>query len=323
MAEYRFHVTSTKNEHLSRFDAVLGDFARKLISMSLTQSQTNEIIQMSQNLLHENKNICVKLLELDSRNPIKLLEDSYKYACNQIKEFNTTYKREKKIKNSPYYVEPEEKAIGFKWCLVKDTKTGKTSRKYVQSTFQYVPIIKQLESLFADPEFFQLYTQYNSVKKHECAPGIYRDFCCGSNYQQKSFFRLNPMAVQIQLFTDDYETCDALKSRAGVHKKCGFYFHIRNLPTKFLSKLKHIYLVAICNSDDLKNENVSLDNILEVIMSDIRTLENVGITVNGVNFKGTVINVSFDNLGGNQCFGFSRSFSANHYCRVCECRKED
>lgn len=207
--------------------------------------------------------------------------------------------------------------------LVTDKESGISSRKYVQSTFQYVSINKQLESLFADAEFCQLYTEYNTIKKHACVEGTYRDFCCGSNYQRNDFFSSNPMAIQIQIFTDDFEPCDALKSRVGVHKMCAFYIQIRNLPKKLLSKLNNIFLIVLCKTDDLKNEFTSLNNILEVIVSEVKLLENIGITVNERNIKGTIVNASFDNLGGNSCFGFVESFRANYFCRVCLCHRDD
>lgn len=323
MAEYCFRVTSSKDKHLSDFGEILDNFAKKLTAMNLTPTQNDEFIRMSLQLLNANKDLCEKLLDAKPRNASKVLNDSYQYACSKMKEFDTAYKRKNKMKQSAFYVEPEEKAIGYKMSLVTDTVSGKSCRKYVQSTFQYISIFKQLQSIFADAEFCQLYTEYNTTKKHTCIDGTYRDFCCGSNYQRKDFFSSNSMPIQIQLFTDDFEPCDALKSRVGVHKMCAFYFHIRNLPTKLLSKLNNIFLVALCKTDDLKNEFTSLNNILEVIVNDIKFLENVGISVNGKNIKATLVNVSFDNLGGNSCFGFSESFRANFFCRICKCHRDD
>lgn len=204
-----------------------------------------------------------------------------------------------------------------------DAETGNSYRKYVQSTFYYVSIEKQLESLFSNEEFRRAYVNYNEQKSHECTDGVYRDFCCGSNYRQKKFFSENPMAVQLQLFTDDFEPCDALKSRASVHKTCAFYFQIRNLPVNLLSKLNHIYLVALCNTNDLKTEYTSMKNILEVILNEVKTLETVGISANGISVKGTLVNVSFDNLGGNVCFGYSEGFRANYFCRICESHRDE
>lgn len=38
---------------------------------------------------------------------------------------------------------------------------------------------------------------------------------------------------------------------------------------------------------------------------------------------GTVVNVTFDNLGGNESLGYSGSFSANYFCRICEKSKQE
>lgn len=278
---------------------------------------------MTGELLNLNKKICLEVVEKRSIDAAKILDDSCGYACTKLKEFNTAHKRKKKMKQSVAYVEPEEKAIGIKCRLHTDKKTGKSSRKTVQSTFHYISIIKQLKSIFANAAFHQLYTNHNSTKNHECIDGTYRDFCCGKNYQEKDFFSSNPHAVQIQLFTDDFEPCDALKSRAGVHKICAFYFQIRNLPTRLLSRLDNIHIVALCNTEYLKNEYVDLNNILENIVKEIKTLETDGIEMTGENIKGTLVNVSFGNLGGNSCFGFSEGFNANYYCRICTCQKNE
>lgn len=323
MAEYGFRVKSTKSDCLSAFDQFLAKFVNKIVAFDLTLSQTDDICRMTGELLILNKQICLELITKTSNDAAKVLDDSCSYACSILKDNDTAYKRTKKMKKLASYVEPEEKAIGLAWSVLKDKTTGKTTRKMVQSTFHYVSIIQQLKSIFADAAFCQQFFEYNSTKRHLCSAGIYEDFCCGEKYCGQEFFLSNPEAVQIQLFTDDFEPCDALKSRAGVHKQCAFYFQIRNMPKMLLSRLDNIHLVALCNSEYLKNDFVNLDNILVHIVNEIKILESVGIVVNGKEIKGTLVNVSFDNLGGNSCFGFSEGFNANYYCRICECHKED
>lgn len=321
--EYGFRVRSIKSDCFSSFDQFFEKFTKKIIAMDLSSSQTDDLCQMASELLNLNKQICMELISKTSNDVEKVLADSCEYACTILKDVDTAYKRSKKIKKSVSYVEPEEKAIGITWSVVKDNASGKISRKMVQSTFHYVPIIQQLKSIFTDDAFCQRYFNYNSTKNHACTAGTYEDYCCGETCREKDFFSSNPEAIMIQLFTDDFEPCDALKSRAGVHKQCAFYFQIRNMPKMLLSRLDNIHLVALCDSRNLKNDYVNLDNILEQIVKEIKILETVGIEVNGKQIKGALVNVSFDNLGGNACFGFSEGFNANYYCRMCDCHKND
>lgn len=158
---------------------------------------------------------------------------------------------------------------------------------------------------------------------HECKKGFYRDYCCGENYQQNQFFKDNPNALVFQLYTDDFEVCEAIKPKQGLHKKCAFYMMIRNMPRKLQSKLSNIFLIALADSIDLKSESASIENILDVILEDFKIMETVGVNVNGNIIKGCLFTMSFDNLGANVCYGLVQSFNANYFCRFCECHHNE
>lgn len=163
----------------------------------------------------------------------------------------------------------------------------------------------------------------NCIKErgYECKEGFYRDYCCGKIYQQNQFFKDNPDALSFQLYTDDFEVCEAIKPKQGLHKKCAFYMIIRNMPKKLQSKLSNIFLIALADSIDLKSESASIDNILEVIIEDFKFMETVNI--NGNIIKGCLFTMSFDNLGANVCYGLVQSFRANYFCRFCECHQSE
>lgn len=123
-----------------------------------------------------------------------------------------------------------------------------------------------------------------------------------------------------QLAIDEFEPCSPLKTKTGLHKTCAIYMQVVNLPQRLLSKLENIYLVALCLSENLKQQFVSLDNILELIVAEIGFLEETGLKVGDDFIKGTLVHNAFDNLGGNELFG---SFNAHHYYRICDLSKED
>lgn len=165
---------------------------------------------------------------------------------------------------------------------------------------------------------------FNQTKEHRCRRGVYFDFCCGRVFKSIDFFKQNPFAIQIRLFTDDFETCDPLKSHVGVHKITAFYFQINNMPPNILSKTENIYLVALSDTHDAKNELADVDNVIETIVADIKMLESKGIVTQSNHIlKGALTCGQFDNLGGNNLYGFSGGFNANFYCRLCSSKRDD
>lgn len=184
--------------------------------------------------------------------------------------------------------------------------------------------METLRSLFKNDDFIKIYLEHNTSKDHTCEKGKFRDFCCTETYQLNELFRNNPTALQIQLASDDFEICDPLQPKSNRHKICAIYFTIRNLPRKYLSKLNNIYLICLCNTDDIKTKRTDYNNIWRQVFQDIKYLETVGININDqLNIKGTITTVSFDNLGANTSLGFTGGFRATYYCRKCECSREE
>lgn len=93
------------------------------------------------------------------------------------------------------------------------------------------------------------------------------------------------------------------------------------MPQKSLFKLDNMYLVALFNTAHLKDDFADFDNVLNVIVKDIRLLETKGIDINGKNIKESLALFSFDNLGGNDLYGFVKSFNTDYFCRHCTCKK--
>lgn len=75
-------------------------------------------------------------------------------------------------------------------------------------------------------------------------------------------------------------------SKSNIHKVTAVYMVIKNLPSKYLSRLQNIYLIVLCNADDSKTKTTDLNNILELIVSEVKYGEETGITLNdGHNYK--------------------------------------
>lgn len=151
-----------------------------------------------------------------------------------------------------------------------------------------------MKSVLNNPHNLKLFIN----NTHVCTPGLYERFCCGSIFSQSQFFKENPNAIQLVLAIDEFEPCAALKSKAGIYKITGIYMKILNFPLEYQSRLENIYLVALCCSKDLKQSNANLDNILEIIVSEVKILQKNGIELsNGNVLKGTLSGFCFDNAG--------------------------
>lgn len=170
--------------------------------------------------------------------------------------------------------------------------------------------MKTLKSLFANKDFCEAYLKYNLHEKHKCVAGTYEDFCCGSVSESIDIFE-DPFSLQIQIGTDDFEVCCAVKSKATKHKVNAAYFQIKNMPMEYRSKLNNIYLVALCSTVNFKTDKYDYNHIAELICQEISELETDGLEIKTemlkdayINFeqerlKGTLVNISVDNLGAN------------------------
>lgn len=290
----------------------------KIVKMNITTAQKDQILKMNCEMLTEIHNFQKGIIAKYPKDASEICEEIYANSKANLSSIGSQYKRNQIMKKSQKYVEPVELSSGFKFSLVTDNISGRSVRSTVQCTFQFVSLLKTLTALFSDDNFEKLYFDFNRSSDHNCADGSFERFCCGDVYKRNSFFQSNPLAIQLKLFIDDFEPCAALKSRVGKHKTTGIYIQISNMPQKYLSKVDNIYLLALCDASDTKNEYANTNNVIETIVSEINDLQKNGInTISGVNLKGTLIYTMFDNLGGNALFGLSGSFSSTHFCRFC------
>lgn len=315
--------SSTATKELKEF---ISSIHTSISTMNLTQRDTDCIYDLLNNFTNKTKEFYVSSLESNSTDSISdILDQSSEFIKSELNLQSSVYRRTKKIIQNKCFVNPKELAISLRWEQVKAVRFGKKVfvPRLIQSTFQFVSIVETLVALFKDKDFRDAYFRSNAENNHVCRTGIYSDFCCGSTFKQK-FFEENKNCIKLQIYADEFDPCSALQSKAGIHKTLGVYFSIRNIPLKFQSKLKNIYLVCLCNGDDLKTKSTDCNNIWRPIVRDIAYLEEVGITVgDNQNIKGTLTNLSFDNLEANTALGFAGSFSASYYCRFCMLSKTE
>lgn len=79
----------------------------------------------------------------------------------------------------------------------------------------------------------------------------------------------------------------------------------------------NIHLVSLFHSQDA--EKYGIDSILKPFVDDMKVLETEGIKVPFCEMpvRGTLAQITGDNLGIHSILGFMESFSANYFCHLC------
>lgn len=330
---YQSQNNSNVGKSTTRFRNFLHRFTNTVASMSIKEEDLNTIFRLSIEMAKETKELNDTWFKSDNQRkltPIQVTDISCAMATDHLSKYDSLYKRSKITFSSSNFVNTNEKVVGVRWEKKKCVINGKIIRipRLIQSTLQYVSIIDTLRSLFDDEHFRNIYFEYNNAMNNNrmvTDPNnpdyIYSNFNSGSAFKNNPLFNEKPMSIQIQIGCDDFEICSELQSKANLYKICGLYFTIQNLPEKYLSKSSNIYLVCLCNSDDLKSKHTDFNNIWQLLVNELKNLETVGIEVPyyGI-LNGTLALTAFDNLGANTSLGFA-GFSSDYYCRNCETSK--
>lgn len=287
----------------SSIPGFIDNFLDELVISNLPHAVVSNIIKFSQELIFKTMSISVQTVNgMTSVHDVQsTLRSTTESMISYFNNMDSRYKRKIRCKRGPHYISPQSINLHDK------------------VSFQYVSILKTLEQIFSNEGVRNEYFSYNN--NHLCSDGVYERFCCGQNYQNNALFQKNPNSIQIQLFYDDVQLTSPLKTKP--YKVSAIYFIIRNLPSNFVSKLDNMYLVSLCDSRMVNEHGYNV--VLRYLVNDIKILETVGIHIdNDENtiLKGTLVQVSFDNLGGNEIFGFSKSFNATYYCRICTLTKQ-
>lgn len=154
----------------NKFDEFVKYFADEVIKMDLTQKTTNKIFNLCDDLMQQYSMLLTEVINA------KVTDDEAKKIAveniisvhdrirQQIKSNNSQFKRNKIQKQNNLYVAPEEKAIGLKWIEKSSVDKDIRQHQLTQTTFQYIPIVKTLKSLFQRDDFRNMYFEYNSQK---------------------------------------------------------------------------------------------------------------------------------------------------------------
>lgn len=301
------------------FSGLMDKYKTVIMGMSLPHENADKIFSATKKLLESYTDLCEVIFSKCGKEEGK--KELIEYIARSFDVCATRFQREKN--HNTCYIQPKELAVGLEWKYTAATGNS-VPRHYMRETkFVNVSILAQLKKLLEDSHFRKIYTDYNQMLNSVPA-NKYSSYASAQNFKKSDFFKENPMALQLQLAMDDCELCCALKTKTGIHKICCVYMQIVNLPPEYLSKLESIYLVSLSISAHTKVTNGGLSAIWEPIVSDLKELETIGIQVTPeMNIKGALVNVCYDNLGGNTIYGMVQSFGFGaHTCRHCESNKD-
>lgn len=323
------------NDHIFQFESVhtesadqfgdetmnhfLESFNSQICSLQLNHEQTSTIFNLCIDLVLNTQKLNRYLIDksngLDIENAFKL---STEFVKSKLGDCSTRYKRDKRFNSNELYVAPNELTVGLRFNMSRNDSIVSVP-KLLPCKFHYIPITATIFSLFQRDDFRKEYFEFNKMNGQNEIDGVYSEFSSGSRFKSSELFSEHPNSLQIEIATDDIDVCNAIGSKATMHKLCPVYIAIKNMPPQFVSRLDAIFLASLCYSDDIVTKYTDFNDIWRPIVQDISHIEN-GIDIGGDILRGTITIFSSDNLGQHTALGLVKNFSKTEYCcRFCVC----
>jgi len=185
-----------------------------------------------------------------------------------------------------------------------------------------LPIKFQLKKYF---EFNNNNNLNTSLKHYEylmntSGDNLIKHYVHGKQWKEKVSLFNNKIVIPYFMYIDDFEINNPLGSHASVQSLAAIYY---SFPLLDQSKLNNIHLAALIKTVNMKEfgNNLSLQKLID----ELNDIEVNGISIctpegnKQVHFiLGLFIG---DNLALNSISEFSKSFSANYFCRFCTAHK--
>jgi len=247
-----------------------------------------------------------------------VLQQMHEEAFSSSLLFSTVeskYMLDKVLKEKFNMVMPEKTVVGTDLMWEHKRKSHDIPDLIEKEIYAYtVPFLSNLKNLLYNDEV-RFCVDNPRLKENN----VYRTVLDGSFYQNNDFFRRNRNALAIILYYDDLEVINPLGANTKKHKLAMFYWTLANIYPEVRSTLKIVNLLSIVKHSILKKCGVG--KILETFITDIKVLQNEGVTVNvgGVEkvYKGSLLFVAGDTPASAFMGGFKESVSAYRLCRTC------
>lgn len=263
--------------------------------------------------------------QLQNTNPttnIELIQFLKKLSAGLI--IPSEYMFFKQLQKEGYLSYPLERCI-HKSIIIKNRNTSITLKeiktnvyiidlldlfaKFFNSTDMLLDIIKEIARIQTEDDNFQ----YNFIQSDLWKNKL-------KNLDQSTHILYLPLFV----YFDDFEPNNALGSRANKKKIGGVYVSIPCMPFFLQSKLSQIFLAMLVHTKDRARFGNS--RIFAPLIDELNKLSSIGIDVNHQTYKIVKLIpclILGDNLGLNQILGYSESFNATKFCRICRMEKSE
>ncbi|XP_074657114.1 uncharacterized protein LOC141910282 [Tubulanus polymorphus] len=218
-------------------------------------------------------------------------------------ELKSTYKRKRYFKENFNYVEPVSLRLGV-------------NSNNKEQFCHYVPIKDKLSAMLSDRTVVDQLENY-----HQSINETYRDIFDGRVYKNIELFQRLQVSLKIILYQDSFEVVNPLGSAKTKHKILAVYFNLANFLPHHRSKIDPMQLVLLCTEKNVKE--FGFDNVLSVLVNDLKDLETNGISYRDGKIFGAVVNITGDNLGSHAIGGFVENFSGEYFCRYCLITRAD
>ena len=242
----------------------------------------------------------------------RVLEDSQKNDpfLDAQRQLDTEYKRTRFITEKFSYVAPLE--------IVLNPHQVK-NKEAVKAVVHYIPIIDTFKNLIQDPSFNDMMEKDN----HDKDDGAVRDVKDGDLFKSNPYFKQNPEAFTMMLYSDAIELTNPLGAGRGKHKIIQVFYTLCEVAKSQRSKIDRIMLVAVFKEKLVKQ--YGLEMIYKQLVEDLKILEagvDVQYPIQRTVKCGLLIHPA-DNLEAHAVGGFSQSFSSYDICRFCHCQYDD
>ena len=183
-------------------------------------------------------------------------------------ELKTSYNRKVFMKENFPLISPEE-------VVLNRSEVRKGGRK---DCYQYVPIVETLDKLCCDKSFQTIAKKEIDERDVFASDGFYQDVKDGLVYKSCSFFKDNPDAKTIMLYSDGLQVVNPLSYAKSSYKLVPVYMVLAETPRRARSKIKQILLVQVFEEHLLKKYPLKI--IFARLIKDLKRLE-YGVFISG------------------------------------------
>lgn len=274
----------------------------------MSRKLANEIIL---NIEEYNKSFIEHIENSNDLEYIKLKLNEFK--CS-FEKFNSEYKFQQYLKEKDLYSNSNNYVIDDSITL--ENMTESTRKGILLPIKDNIRRFLQLPNVLSEmlENMYQLNQESSQIE----------NIVQGSVWQKKIKLFPNKLVLPYQLYQDDLEVNNPLGSKTGLHKITATYITFPLLKDSLISRLENILTVGFTKAVDIEHGNCANFMPLINVLKDLEQ-QGIDVTIDSKTFKIFLVlsNITGDNLGLNSILGYTKSFVANHCCRICIVHRDE